>query len=33
MNSISSIKVVIRKDKKSDMQGKLPLALQIIINS
>jgi integrase/recombinase XerD len=33
MSSISSIKVVIRKDKKSDIHGKLPLALQIIINS
>ena len=33
MNKISSIKVILRKDKKADNNGKLPLALQIIISS
>lgn len=33
MNNSYSIKVVLRKDKKESMDGKLPLALQIIINS
>lgn len=33
MNNSYSIKVVLRKDKKASYDGKLPLALQIIINS
>lgn len=33
MNNISSIKVILRTDKKATTDGKLPLALQIILNS